>query len=301
MRIRLKKGKQKELVLKAKGNLTWSELSNLICSNRNYLCHDVKNEKVTLSHETYNQLCFLAEKKYSPQIIKKLNNNWGKSKGGKNSMGSTIKLKSPEYSSELAEFIGAVLGDGNIFYYKNGKKIGVYQIRISGHYAQDKEYHLNYLKPLACKLFKLKASIRLTPSCNGRILYFSSKELVDFFVNMGLKPGSKIKNKTTIPNWIIKNKAFSRACLRGLIDTDGSIFKMSNKDPHLLRISFTNYNTALLKDARETFMRLGFHPSKPIDNKRFYLSRQSEIKKYLKEIGFSNIKHIKRLERFKAL
>jgi hypothetical protein len=58
-------------------------------------------------------------------------------------------LKLPkEPSEELAEFIGIVLGDGNIFSYKKGKKIGYYSIRIAG----DSKY--NYLKEYVSDLIK---------------------------------------------------------------------------------------------------------------------------------------------------
>ena len=75
---------------------------------------------------------------------------------------------------------------------------------------------------------------------------------------------------------------------------------MSNKDPCLIRISFINYNSQLLEDTRGAFIKLGFHPSKIINKKRFYISRQMEIKKYLKEIGFSNKKHINRLKQIQS-
>jgi hypothetical protein len=75
---------------------------------------------------------------------------------------------------------------------------------------------------------------------------------------------------------------------------------MSRRDSNLIRISFTNYNIGLLNDVRKTFLELGFHPSKIINEKQFFISRQEEIKKYLKEVGFSNNKHRERVKRFIA-
>ncbi|PIP55641.1 MAG: hypothetical protein CO183_01000 [Candidatus Zambryskibacteria bacterium CG_4_9_14_3_um_filter_42_9] len=37
--------------------------------------------------------------------------------------------------------------------------------------------------------------------------------------------GSKIKQSIRVPNWILRNKKFCRACLCGLWETDGSIYK----------------------------------------------------------------------------
>lgn len=36
--------------------------------------------------------------------------------------------------------------------------------------------------------------------------------------------GSKIKQKISVPSWILSNKHFSRLCLCGLFETDGSIY-----------------------------------------------------------------------------
>ena len=149
------------------------------------------------------------------------------------------------------------------------------------------------------EIFNLGGKIILDKKNNERFLSFSSKELVNFFILMGFKPGNKIKNQPTIPDWIFRNNSFLKSCLRGLIDTDGCIHKMSKKDPKLIRINFKNNNLRLLNSAREGFIKLGYNPSN-ITNDVFYLSRQKEIHKYLKEINFSNKKHLDRLKNFKS-
>jgi len=300
MRIRLKKGRQKELIFSAKGNLTWKELAYKTGISEQYLCRDLKNETVLLSEEDYDSLCNISNKYFDNFITEKLVNNWGKIKGGKNSKGSTIKLKVSDNKEALSEFIGIVLGDGNINFYKKGKKIGVYQIKVAGDYEKDREYHLNYIKPLSEALFNLKAKEIIIPKRNERFLFWSSKELVEFFMQLNLPSGNKIKNQITIPKWIIQDNQLLKKCIRGLIDTDGSIFRMSQKNPKLLRISFTNYNRKLLNDVKKSFEILGFKTSKIINNKQIFISRKEDIEKYLKEIGFSNQKHIERLQKFKC-
>ena len=146
-----------------------------------------------------------------------------------------------------------------------------------------------------------KAKERLIKGKNERFLDLYSKELVNFFINMGIKSGNKIVNQSTIPEWVFQKNKYLRTCLRGLIDTDGCVHRMSKKDPNLIRINFTNHNFTLLNDARKAFLKLKFNPSEITSNSRFYLSRQKEINRYLKEIGFSNNRHKKRLEEFKSL
>jgi len=301
MRIRLEKGKQKELILLAKNDNTWKELSKKVNLNENYLANDLKSERRLISENIYNKFCELCQLNFDQFIIKRLNDNWGKSKGGLNSRGSTIKIKIPKPNESLAEIVGAILGDGHIMYHKKEKKIGVYQVNITGDINKDKNYHTIYLRKLFKDLFNIKTREIISSRNDGRHLVVYSKELVNFFINMGLKAGDKIKNQTTIPKWIWQNNKYLRACIRGLIDTDGCIHKMSKKDPQLLRINFTNYNQTLLEDTRIAFIKLGFFPSKIICYKQFFISRKDNISKYLKEIGFSNKKHQDRLNQFIAL
>src|SRR3989344_3087733 len=291
MKIRLKEGKQEELILLAKGNKTWRELGNLANVNQLYLSGDLRRETILLSDELFDNLCKIAGVNFNEFIINKLENYWGRKLGGINSSrfskGSLKEIKKPENSQDLAEFIGAVLGDGHVMYYKKGKKTACYQINITGHLLHDKEYHVTYLKNLCKKLFDIdmKESIHINTNC--RHIIGNSREMVRFFMNMGIKPGDKIRNQSTIPLWIWENNNWLKACLRGLIDTDGSIFRMSNQDPQLLRINFVNHNKTLLEDTRKVFVKLGFNPSKIINDRQINLSRKSDISKYLKEIGFS--------------
>lgn len=297
MRIKLDKGKQRELILEAKGNKTWKEISKILRINEQYLYRELMNEKRLMSDRIYNQLCNLVNKDFDRFILEKLDDNWGRSKGGLNSLGSTKQLPEIKLDEKLAEFVGAVLGDGHL---ESNKKKGVYHIRIAGDLIKDKDYHINHLKNLVREIFNLNSVEIKRPETNERFLDIYSKKLIEFFVSMGIKPGNKIKNQSTIPVWIWKTNEFIKSCLKGLIDTDGSIFRMSNKNPNLIRINFTNHNSTLLNDTRKLFLVLGFNPSKIINNRQFYISRQEEIKKYLKNIGFSNKKHRNRLNIIKS-
>ncbi|MEK6828720.1 MAG: LAGLIDADG family homing endonuclease [Nanoarchaeota archaeon] len=295
MRIVLEKGKQKELILKAKKDKTWKELAKILDINEQYLYRELRNERGLLSEKIYNNLSRLINEDFNQFIREKLSDNWGRIKGGLNSHGSTKILPEIKFDWRLAEFIGAVLGDGHV---EHNKEKGVYHIRISGDLIKDKDYHAEYLKNLIEEIFKLKAVEIKRYKSNERFLDIYSVNLVKFFMLMGINAGDKIKNQSTIPLWVWKDKNFLKACIRGLIDTDGSIFRMSRKDPNLFRISFTNHNKTLLQDTRRALIEIGFNPSKIIDNRQFYLSKQDEIKKYLKEVGFSNNKHIERQKMF---
>ena len=157
MRIILQKGKQKELILKAKKGKTWKQLANQLNINERYLYYELKNEIRSLKESMYKQLCTLNKVNFDKYIKEKLEDHWGQSKGGKNSLGSTKKLPKVIFNENLSEFIGAVLGDGHVCSIKKGKKIGVYCIRIAGDLKKDEDYHKNYLRPLCKDIFNLEA------------------------------------------------------------------------------------------------------------------------------------------------
>lgn len=213
------------------------------------------------------------------------------------SCGSLKLINIPENCEKLAEFIGILLGDGNVHAFKKGKKIGTYMVRIAGHSTNDFEYLTHHVAGLFKDLFGLNPKTYMQKGCNSVVVLVHSRLLVDFLIQSGFKSGNKIKNQVSIPDWIIENDNYLRACLRGLIDTDGSIYRMSQKDPQLIRMNFKNFNMRLLHSTREAFIKLGFHPSKIICGNVFYISRQAEVVKYIKEIGFSNLKHKRRFQK----
>lgn len=105
------------------------------------------------------------------------------------------------------------------------------------------------------------------------------------------KPGNKIKNRVSILEWVWKKDVLLKSCLRGLIDTDGSVYRLKPHWPNLTQIFFKNNNDRLLKEVRRAFKNLGFHPSKVFGN-RIVLTRQDEIGRYLDLVGTNNDTHL---------
>lgn len=274
--------------------MSWNELADLLEIKRGKLNAYIY-ETSLISEEIYKKID--SKKQFSKAIVESLPEQWGKIKGGKLSKGKTKEIFFPNYSEDFAEFYGIMLGDGNLNKIKSYKK-GTYMIRIVGDSRYDKDYLFRYISSLLKKLFAVKAHFGKFKNQNAIYVGVHSSKLINFLESEGFKPGNKIRNKLTIPEWIFEKESFLKACLRGLIDTDGSIFRMSKRDPNLIRINFTNHNLVLLNDTRKAFLQLGYHPSKIICEKQFYLSRQSDIRKYLKDIGFSNKKHLDRVKMF---
>ncbi len=110
-------------------------------------------------------------------------------------------------------------------------------------------------------------------------------------------PGNKKLNNQGIPKWVFNERELLSACIRGLVDTDGSIFYISKRNKNL-RIDFTSYIPNLLRDTQKGLFSLGFNPSKVINQKHIFLSSKKDVNRYIKEIGFHNQKHLNRVNKF---
>lgn len=182
-------------------------------------------------------------------IVNILDDHWGQRKGARNSRGSTKVINAPTFSKKLSEAVGIMLGDGSVYV---NKKYGIYQVRIAGNIFNEQPYLIKFIKPLFEKLFGISGRIIRKPQFWTMYIAFDSRELVDFLKQIGVYTSLR-KSRNGIPRWIKSNKNFLVTCVRGLIDTDGSVDKLSNKDPQLIRISFKNSNKVLLEDVKQSF------------------------------------------------
>jgi hypothetical protein len=194
----------------------------------------------------------------------------------------------PARSEQLAEFCGIMLGDGGI---------SAYQIMITLHRENDKEYAL-YVTSLIQALFGLIPSMYEKKSSLAIDLVISRIGLTDFLVNKcGLKRGNKIKQSADIPSWIKENEAFKIACVRGLVDTDGSIFTHSyiskGKQYSYKKLSFTSVSSPLLESVQKIFIEKGLRARiGSVYDVR--LDSKSDMQDYFGIFGSQNPKHLKR-------
>jgi hypothetical protein len=173
-------------------------------------------------------------------------------------------------SSELAEMVSIILGDGSIP--KNESRV-----RITLNKTEEPQYR-KFVYGFMQKLFMKKPTIYKPKDANAVKMSINSKEVVRGLINKGLKSGDKKKNQVEVPQWIKKEKENRRSSIRGLIDTDGTIH--IHKHNKSVRITFKNSSFPLVSDYKE--MCEGFNiPTQKIshDKKRDIFDVQIEAKK----------------------
>lgn len=199
------------------------------------------------------------------------------------------KFSLPEHSNQLAEIIGVILGDGCI---------SKFQVSTYSNAKVDKEYAI-HISTLLEKLFEVNVA-RSKLRNNTITQVISSRGIVEFFNKMGLKTGNKIKNNISIPEWILKKHEYSRACLRGLFDTDGCIYyhrhSIKGREYNDIGWEFRNYNQNLLREFHVFLLQNGYKSK--LNEGRVSLYNRDDIHRYFKYVGSNNPKHIKKYSEY---
>ena len=152
-----------------------------------------------------------------------------------------IQETSIPHSEELAELVGIILGDGHIHAQPNtNDKNSQYYVSVTTH--EDEIQLINHAENLMSELIG-KEPLRL-PNCkfNSLQLRLTGMKGVIKMKNCGLKSGNKVEQQVGVPEWIKQDKNYTIKCLRGLIDTDGTIYKRNMMDTmlHSSRTVHTN-------------------------------------------------------------
>ena len=194
-------------------------------------------------------------------------------------------------SYKECELVGALIGDGHI-----STKCGKYIVGFTGNKVTDRAYFL-YLNGLISDVWGKRTNVKITS--NAVRITFYSKQVVGRLTNHFGIPANKGKGqRAIIPLQICANWGLAKNALKGLFDTDGSIF-VSNKPgtPNYPSIELTTTSEALAWQVKNILLEQGFR----VANIWPYCSKKSKLPAFkvplngwknlnlwMKEIGFSN-------------
>jgi intein/homing endonuclease len=185
-------------------------------------------------------------------------------------------------NEDTAEIIGIMLGDGNITV-SNGSHTTTITLHVKeAKYAQ-------IISRMIRRTFFQNPTISKMKNKNALRMRVYRKTFVNELCLLGLEEGDKMRGRIGIPEWVFGRKDFLRSCVRGLIDTDGSVYRLTPHWPNLIQITFKNNNKKLLRDVRSALIELGLKPSKIFGN-RLVITRKSEVEKYFREVGTNNLR-----------
>ena len=225
----------------------------------------------------------------------------GRKKGGKRALAllrergiipiEKLFLAPKHYSIKLAELIGILLGDGHI-----GKE----QWSITLNATADKLYS-TYVMDLIKDLFLLSPSILHRKKINVFVIYGGGKKNIEYFQKIGLHIGNKIKLQVGVPDWILHHSQYRKACLRGLMDTDGGIFIhkyfVHKKLYSYTKLCFSNRSIPLVNFVYDTLAMLKLQPRLNMGSqtKRVWLYDQDKVNEYLHVVTTHNPRLLKNI------
>ncbi|MFH0890280.1 MAG: LAGLIDADG family homing endonuclease [Candidatus Aenigmatarchaeota archaeon] len=301
MRILFEKNQQRRFIeaVCKKLNKNLKEMSHDLIGYsalKKYRC-----EELLLPEEVADKLTELSKINWRNFKYRKiLPENWGTSKGGKIGYNSLIKkypqmiakwrqlgiknsgiigrnLKKvvvPKLDKNLAEFIGIVLGDGTLT--KNFVRISLdsrYDIRYA-----------SYVANLIGKIFKIGAGIRKEKNKNLIYVTLYSVTACKFLNEKFKLPfGDKIINKASIPDLILNDQNLINSCIRGLVDTDGTIYRGDT-------VHFYSNNKIIIEQLNKINSELKIFTH--VDNTRICTNSWAHTLFYFQKIGSSNLKNV---------
>ena len=162
----------------------------------------------------------------------------------------TMLIKRVSADKKLhAYVVGLALGDGNLSN-PNGRAIRL-RITCDKKYVKLNEHIYNSLQEF---LPDNKTFIIDRGTCLD-IGVHSNK--LENLLGWKAQEGSKYKQKVKISDWILKDKIFIRECLRGLVQTDGSIYK----DRGYLMVNIVSNIPSLAGSIVIGINKLGYKPN----------------------------------------
>ncbi|MEK7644996.1 MAG: LAGLIDADG family homing endonuclease [Patescibacteria group bacterium] len=185
-----------------------------------------------------------------------------------------------EYSDDLAEFIGIMLGDGHLSHFQVVVTLGTKEIPYT-----------RYVRRLITKIFKAKASISIRAD-GYRDVYLGSTVVTKWLRTHGLV-SNKVLGQVAPPEWIFTKPSFKAAFVRGMFDTDGSVYRLRFG----AQVSFSNRSMPLLRSLQLALRQLQYTPSE-ISGYQLYLTKNSDLRRFFTEIRPRNQKHVRRFKLF---
>lgn len=176
-------------------------------------------------------------------------------------------------SKELAEYIGVVLGDGNISEFPRTERI------IISCNANNPGF-INYYAKLTEKIFNKRPTVsRILDKNSVRISLYQK----NISKRLGIPSGNRGGRDIKMPNWIFRNKVYLIKFLRGLFEAEGSL--SVHKKTYTYNFQFSNRNKSLLRITERGLRALGFNPEIR-KNIAIRLRRKKEVKNFRELIKF---------------
>jgi intein/homing endonuclease len=193
-------------------------------------------------------------------------------------------------SERIAELIGAILGDGNIYDKRP------HYVEFCGNPVNDLLYYERVLLPIVRE--ELGKYPRLFVRYGGLRFRINQRSFVDWLKQQGI-PAGEAKGSASFPDFIVSSRKLLPRCIRGIYDTDGSVY--FDRRPAYVRpyprVDLHMTNACLLEQLSRFLDEYGIKHSFVRSKGSLETAGVESLKLFLQKVGFSNPYHISRIER----
>lgn len=183
-----------------------------------------------------------------------------------------IRYTKLQRNEDLAELMGIILGDGNLY-----QHLRTECLRIICN-SRDKKY-IQHIAGLIDRVFLKAPSIYKRKNENATVVSLYQGKISK---RLHLPCGNKIKNKVGVPGWILSNKIYMQRCLKGLFETDGCLCE--DKNNYTSVIEFKNNCGRLREGVYDSLINLGYSPQ--FGSNYIRLAKKNEVYKFRDLIKF---------------
>lgn len=195
---------------------------------------------------------------------------WREERRRNGAFGNSFELLSK--TGDLAEYIGMVLGDGNISKFPRTERIIIacdsLKPKCIARYAKMTE-----------SIFGKKPAVSSVQGTNGTRISLYQQGIAR---RLGISSGSRSGLVWRLPRWISADKMMLRRFLRGLFEAEGSL--CIHKPTYTYNLEFSNINQSLLTIVRKSLQLLGYHPE--VRSYAVRLRRKLEVMRFIEEVQF---------------
>lgn len=196
-------------------------------------------------------------------------------------------IEIPSFNPLFTEFLGALAGDGHL-----SDSNHTYRIEFTLNGTEDK-YYTEFLKSSFKFLFNIEARVYERESSANRIDVQAHSKKLHSYLSKYFPTGKK--ERLVLPEQVV-SKEFESEYLRGLMDTDGSLFfaKRGTYERNSYPVIEFKLNDSKFLDQVENIIEnLGINPYRASRNK-IQINGKEKLEKWNSKIGFRNPNRLSR-------
>lgn len=210
----------------------------------------------------------------------------------------------PVLNKNTAEMVGVLIGDGCISRYQTKEGRTRTFLLFSGHSENDVSYYKNTIVPIFQKEFGVTGRLYARKDAKTLTYWVGNKEVINYFLNLGIPLGKK-SAKIKIPAVIRQDPILLKACIRGIFNTDGCIYRRYSKKCPSQRKKYRNYGVIqfkmksrdLLNQIRNALVGIGYKTNKITKVDAVYVLRithQHYVRLFMDDFSINHPYHLGR-------